>query len=338
MVEKRNKVFVTGGTGFIGTKLVAELVWKGHIVHVLRRPTSHTEELEHERIHLFTGDLMNSESIRKAMEGCTQVYHLAAYAKNWAKDSKTFYQSNVEGLCNVWEMAKVLGMERVVFTSSIVTCGPTESRGVGNEERQCSMPNCFTDYQATKIMGEQHACRYADQGLSLITVIPTRVYGPGKMNEGNSVTRMIDLYDRGKFPFLINHGINVGNYVFVDNVVQGLLLAMEKGKVGERYILGGENIPLRQIFELIDELSGGKHFQINIPAWFAMFYSRLEQKKAEWFGLYPLITPGWVETFLQDWAYSSAKAEKQLGYKITPLREGIRTTLAWLHQLRNKAA
>jgi farnesol dehydrogenase len=235
-------------------------------------------------------------------------------------------------------MAKVLGMERVVFTSSIVTCGPTESRVVGNEERQCSMPNCFTDYQATKIMGEQHACRYADQGLSLITVIPTRVYGPGKMNEGNAVTRMIDLYDRGKFPFLINHGINVGNYVFVDNVVQGLILAMEKGKVGERYILGGENIPLRQIFELIDELSGGKHFQINIPMGFAMFYSRLEQKKAEWFGLYPLITPGWVETFLLDWAYSSAKAEKQLGYKITPLREGIRTTLAWLHQLRNKAA
>jgi hypothetical protein len=113
---------------------------------------------------------------------------------------------------------------------------------------------------------------------------------------------------------------------------------MEKGNVGERYILGGENIPLRQIFELIDELSGGKHFQINIPAWFAMLYSRLEQKKAEWFNLYPLITPGWVETFLHDWAYSSAKAEKQLGYKITPLREGIRTTLAWLHQLRDKAA
>jgi nucleoside-diphosphate-sugar epimerase len=124
----------------------------------------------------------------------------------------------------------------------------------------------------------------------------------------------------------------------VDDVVQGLILAMEKGNVGERYILGGENIPLRQIFELIDELSGGKHFQINIPTRFAMLYSRLEQKKAEAFGLYPLITPGWVKTFLQDWAYSSAKAEKQLGYKITPLREGIRTTLAWLHQLRNKAA
>jgi len=337
-VEKLNKVLVTGGTGFIGTKLVTELVRRGHIIHVLRRPTSNMEGLEHEMIHLFTGDLIDCESIRKAMEGCTQAYHLAAYAKNWAKDSKTFYQNNVEGLCNVGEMAKVLGVGRVVFTSSIVTCGPTEPGVVGDEEKQCSTPDCFTDYQASKIIGEQQTYQYADQGLSLIIVNPTRVYGPGKLNEGNSVTRMIDLYDRGKFPLLLNHGINVGNYVFVDDIVQGLILAMERGKIGERYILGGENIPLRQMFELIDELSGGKHFQISIPAWFAMFYSRLEQKKAEWFGLYPFITPGWVETFLQDWAYSSAKAEKQLSYKITPLREGIRTTLAWLYQLRNKAA
>lgn len=337
MVKKLNKVLVTGGTGFIGTKLVAELVRKGHIVHVLRRPTSHTEDLEHEKIHLFTGDLMNSESIRKAMEGCTQVYHLAAYAKNWAKDSKTFYQSNVEGLCNVWEMAKGLGMERVVFTSSIVTCGPTEPGVVGDERKRCSIPDCFTDYQATKTIGEQQACKYADQGLSLIIVNPTRVYGPGKMSDGNSVTKMIDLYDQGKFPFLLNHGINVGNYVFVDDVVQGLLLTMEKGLIGERYILGGENVSLKQLFELIDELSGKKHLQMNMPSWFALFYSQLEQKKAEWFGLHPVITPGWVETFLQDWAYSSAKAEKQLGYKITSLKEGIRVTLAWLHQIRKKA-
>jgi nucleoside-diphosphate-sugar epimerase len=331
-------VFVTGGTGFIGTKLVTELVQKGHIIHVLRRPTSNAEGLEHERIHLFTGDLMDCESLRKAMEGCTQLYHLAAYAKNWAKDSKTFYQNNVEGLCNVWEMAKVSGVERVVFTSSILTCGSTGSGEIGDEEKHCTMPDCFTEYQASKIVGEQQSCKYADHGLSLVTVNPTRVYGPGKMSEGNSLTRMIDLYDRGKFPLLLNHGINAGNYVFVDDVIQGLVLAMEKGKTGERYILGGENVSLKQLFELIDELSGEKHFQINMPSWFALFYSRLEHKKAKWFGLHPLITPGWVETFLQDWVYSSSKAEKELGYKITPLKEGIRVTLTWLRKIRKKSS
>jgi len=336
MLEKLKKVLVTGGTGFVGTRLVVELVRKGQFVHVLRRPTSNTDGLEHERIHLFTGDLMDCESIRRAMEGCTQVYHLAAYAKNWAKDSKTFYKNNVEGLCNVWEMAKVLAVERIVFTSSIMACGPTESGVVGDERKQCPIPNCLTDYQASKIIGEKQACKYVDQGLSLVTVNPTRIYGPGKLNEGNSVTRMIDLYDRGKFPFLLNYGINVGNYVFVDDVVQGLVLAMEKGQIGERYILGGENVSLKQLFEQIDELSVKKHFQINVPSWFALFYSKLEQKKAEWFGLYPLITPGWVETFLHDWAYSSAKAEKQLGYRKTPLKEGIGVTLTWLRQLRKK--
>jgi nucleoside-diphosphate-sugar epimerase len=334
---KLNKVFVTGGTGFIGTQLVNDLVQRGHPVHVLRRPTSNTEGLKDEGIRLFIGDLMDCESIRNAMEGCTQVYHLAAYAKNWAKYSKTFYQNNVEGLCNVWEIAKEFGVERVVFVSSIVSCGPTNPGELGDEEKKCFLPDCSTEYQASKIMGEQKACEYRDRGLSVITVNPTRVYGPGKLTEGNSVTKMIDLYDQGKFPFLLNHGINIGNYAYVTDVVQGLVLAMENGKPGERYILGGENISLKQFFEQIDELNGDKHFQVSVSPRFALFYSLLQQEKAKWLGLYPLITSGWVKTFLQDWAYSSAKAETQLGYKITPLKEGLRITLAWLHQLRKKS-
>jgi farnesol dehydrogenase len=157
------------------------------------------------------------------------------------------------------------------------------------------------------------------------------------MSEGNSVTRMIDLYDQGKFPFLLNQGLNVGNYVFVEDVVQGLILAMEKGTIGERYILGGENVSLKNFFDLIDEWGGKNHLRWNIPSKLALLYSRLEQKKAEWLGLYPLVTPGWVETFLQDWVYSSAKAERELGYKITPFKEGIRVTLEWLRQLRKRA-
>lgn len=336
-MKKPKKVFVTGGTGFIGTQLMNELVLRGHTVHVLTRATSDKEGLKDERIHLFTGDLMDCESIRNAMEGCTQVYHLAAYAKNWAKNLETFYQNNVEGLCNVWEIAKEFRVERVVFTSSIVTCGPTDLGELGDETKRCFLSDCSTVYQASKIMGEQKAFEYRDRGLPVITVNPTRVYGPGKLTEGNSVTKIIDLYDRGKFPFLLNRGINIGNYAFVDDVVQGLLLAMEKGKPGDRYILGGENVSLKQFFEQIDEINGNKHFQINVPSGFALFYSFLQKEKAKRLGLYPLITSGWVKTFLQDWAYSSAKAETQLGYKITPLKDGLRITLSWLHQLRKKS-
>jgi nucleoside-diphosphate-sugar epimerase len=332
------KIFVTGGTGFIGTKLVNELVRRGHTVHVLRRPISNIGGLEHEGIRLFVGDLSDRDSIRKGIEGCQQVYHLAAYAKNWARDPTVFYRSNVDGSCNVWELAKMVGVERMVFVSTILTCGPSTPGMVEDERRYCQVAECCTDYQTSKTIGEKQACDCAVQGFPVVIVNPTRVYGPGKLTEGNSVSRMIDLYDSGRFPFLLNQGVNIGNYAFLDDVVQGLTLAMERGKIGERYILGGENVSLKQLFELIDEIGGKRHFQINVPPWTALLYSHWEEKKAGWVRHYPLITVGWVKTFLQNWAFSSAKAENQLGYKVTPLREGIRMTLEWLRHLRNETA
>jgi farnesol dehydrogenase len=331
-----SKVFVTGGTGFIGTRLVNELIRKGHTVHVLRRPTSNIDGLVGEGIRLFVGDLEHCDSIRKGMEGCQQVYHLAAYAKNWARDSTVYYRCNVDRFCGVCEVAKSLGVERMVFTSTFVTCGPAGFGVVGDERSHCSQAECCTDYQASKTIGEKQARKYVAQGFPVVIVNPTRVYGPGKLTEGNSVSRMIDLYDRGSFPFLLNHGVNVGNYAFVDDVVQGIILSMERGRIGERYILGGENVSLERLFQLIDEIGGKRHIKINVPSWVALIYSRLEEERAKWVHHYPLITTGWVKTFLQDWTYSSVKAEKEFGYKITPLRDGIRITLEWLRHLREK--
>lgn len=295
-----SKIFVTGGTGFIGTRLINKLIRRGHTIHVLRRRASNIDGLGDEGIRLFVGDLENCDSIRKGMEGCQQVYHLAAYAKNWAGDSTVYYRSNVDRFCDVCEVAKSLGVERMVLTSTVVTCGPSAPGMMADERRYCSVAECCTDYQRSKTISEKQALEYADQGFPVVIVNPTRVYGPGKMTEGNSVSRMIDLYDRGRFPFLLNQGVNIGNYAFVDDVVQGLILAMEKGRIGERYILGGENVSLKQLFELIDEIGGKKHFRINIPPRVALLYSYLEEKKTKWFGHYPLITAGWVKTFLQD--------------------------------------
>jgi nucleoside-diphosphate-sugar epimerase len=335
-METLGKVFVTGGTGFIGTRLVNELIRRGHTVHVLRRSTSNIEGWVDERVRFFVGDLEHRNAIRKGMEGCRQVYHLAAYAKNWARDPTLYYRSNVDGFCDVCETAKSLGVERMVFTSTLITCGPAASGEIGDERRYCSETECCTDYQASKIMSEKQARDYAAQGFPVVIVNPTRIYGPGKLTEGNSVSRMIDLYDRGRFPFLLNHGVNVGNYAFVDDVIRGLILAMERGRIGERYILGGENVSLKRLFQLIDEIGGKQHIQMNVPSRVGLIYSRLEEEMAKWVHHYPLITTGWVKTFLQDWAYSSVKAEKEFGYKITPIRDGIRITLEWLRHLREK--
>ncbi len=329
-------IFVTGSTGFIGTKLVNALVNKGHTVHALSRAASNRGGLAHERIRFVQGDLLDGDSLRKGMEGCTQVYHLAAYAKNWSRDRSVFFTQNVGGMKNVFDAARSVGVKRIVFTSTIVTFGPRPPGVVGDESMPRTTSRYFTEYEESKSVAEQEALLSAKEGNPVVIVNPTRVYGPGKLTEGNSVSLMIDLYDRGKVPVLLNGGVNVGNYVLVDDLVRGHILAMERGKVGERYILGGENSSLKHIFELVDEVSGKKHFQFNLPPRLAMLYGSIEQKKAEWLRLYPQITPGWVETFLQDWAYTCAKAERELGYTITPLREGIRMTYEWLMSLRKK--
>ena len=329
-------IFVSGATGFIGTKLVIELVKTGHTVHALTRATSNRAGLEHERIRLVRGDILDKESIRKGMEGCTRVFHLAAYAKNWARDKGVFYAQNVDGMKNVLAAAKDTGVRRAVFTSTVVVFGPSPPGIVRDESMRRITPRYYTEYEESKTIAEAEALQYVEKGLDVVIVNPTRVYGPGKLTEGNSVTLMIDLYDRGKVPVLLNGGKNVGNYVYVDDLVGGQILAMERGKTGERYILGGENSSLKHIFELVDDVSQKRHFQINLPPPLAYFYSNIEKLKAEWFGLYPQITPAWIETFLQDWAYSCGKAERELGYRVTPLKDGIRTTYEWLLQQRKK--
>ncbi|MEK6651248.1 MAG: NAD-dependent epimerase/dehydratase family protein, partial [Bacteroidota bacterium] len=262
--------------------------------------------------------------------------HVAGYTKNWAKDPQEFYRQNVDGMQNVFDAAREARVQRVVFTSTIVTLGPSP-RG---EVRDESMPRItfryFTEYEESKVVAERKAMDQAAAGFPVVIVNPTRVYGPGKLTEGNSVSLMIDMYDRGKVPVLLNGGVDVGNYVLVDDLVEGQILAMERGRIGERYILGGENASLKDIFRLVDEASGKKHFQLKLPPKVALLFGAIEKKKADWLGIYPQITPPWVETFLQDWAYTSAKAERDLGYRHIPLKEGIRRTYEWILEQRKK--
>lgn len=328
--------FVTGATGFVGSRLVVELVRRGDAVRALVRPTSRREGLEGVQIATIEGDIGDQGSLHRGMEGCSGVFHLAAYARNWARDPRTFFDLNVGGTRNVLDAARTAGVARVVLTSTMVTFGPTPPGVVGDESMPRSTPRFFTEYEESKTTAEREALALAANGLPVVIVNPTRVYGPGRFTEANSVTIMIDMYDRGRFPVLLAGGVNVGNYALVDDLVRGHILAMEKGRVGERYILGGENVSLSGLFDLVDEVTGRRHLRFDLPARLAMAYSVLEKRKAEWLGLYPRITPGWVETFLRDWAYSSAKAQREIGYTVTPLKEGIRLTCEWLHARRVK--
>jgi farnesol dehydrogenase len=330
------RVFVTGATGFIGTNLVKELVRRGCFVRALTRASSQTDGLEGANVELVPGDILDPDSLRRGMEGCEQVYHLAAYAKNWARAREVFFQQNVQGTRQVLSAAHTCGVRRLVVVSTIVTLGPTAPGAMGHEAMPRITQRFFTEYEESKTLAERETLEWVARGVPAVVVNPTRVYGPGKMTEGNSVTLMVDQYNRGRLPVLLNGGVNVGNYVFVNDLVRGCVLAMEKGRVGERYILGGENVSLKGFFEWVDEATGHRHRQISLPPWVALAFARFEKLKAGWFGIYPQISPGWVETFLADWAYSCAKAERELGYTITPLKEGIRDTCEWLRAQREE--
>ncbi len=168
----------------------------------------------------------------------------------------------------------------------------------------------------------------------MVIVNPTRVFGPGRLTESNSGTLLIDRRARGLSPLLPNRGKNIGNWAFIDDVVEGLMLAMERGRIGERYILGGENVTLREFYQAIDEAAGRRRLTLPLLGFGAMCFARLEKLLADRFGIYPLITPGWVRTFFSDWAVSSAKAQRELGYQVTPLVESIKKTLQWLCKTR----
>ena len=340
------KVFVTGATGFIGTRLVQALTDRGRRVRALsRRATPEVPPgfgfqdggpLARPEVELVRGDITDRASLLRGMEGCDQVYHLAAYAKNWAPDPATYDRMNIEAVHNVFDAAEKLGVRRVVWTSTQLTLGPTRRGEVIDEDSPRRTEQFLTDYERTKTIAERQAIARAEAGFPVVIVNPGRVYGPGLLTEGNSVSLLIDQYDRGKVPVLLNRGVNVGNWVLIDDVVEGHMLAMEKGRIGQRYLLGGENASLRQFFRTIDEVSGRRHFQIPTFHVAALVFSWFQKQRADWFGVYPQITPGWVRTFLVDWAHSSQKAERELGYRPTPLVDGLRITYQWLQRVREE--
>lgn len=292
--------------------------------------------LDHPLVELVAGDLTDRDSIARAVDGCAEVYHLAGYAKNWSPRREVYDELNVRAMLAVLNAARRAGARRIVWTSSQLTSGPTPPGQVADEATPRSSGRCLTDYERSKLEGERLAVAAAEQDVPVVIVNPTRVYGPGYLTEGNAVTRLIDMYDRGLVPVLLNFGRNVGNWALVDDVVEGMILAMERGRTGQKYILGGENATLRQFFRTIDRATGRRHFQIPILRFAPLAFAHLQQKRADWFGVYPTITPGWVRTFLADWPCTSAKAQRELGYRPRSLEEGIQVTWEWLNRVRKE--
>jgi farnesol dehydrogenase len=320
---------VTGGTGFIGHVLVHQLIEEGEKIRLLVRASSQVDDLAEFPVEIVRTELNNPDSLRPALSGCNQLYHLAAYARNWAADKETFFQTNVEGLRNVLEASVKSGLERVVYASSSVTKGPSLNGYVSESTSRDSIPY-LTEYEESKALSEKIIPEYLNRGLEIIVAQPTRVYGPGKLSEANSVTRMVRSYLKYRICLILNQGQEIANYVYVNDVAEGLRLMMKKGRPGEHYILGGENISLSGFFDTLEAVSGKKALRLKIAVPLALTIARLESWKARAFRLYPFITEGWVRTFLQNWAFSHEKATRELGYRPKDLMAGLKLTCRWL--------
>lgn len=324
-------IFVTGGTGFLGKHVINALNSSCEDIHLFIRKTSNITETENKRVKIFYGDVTDIGTIREAIKGCKTVFHMASLVKAWVRNPAAFYQINVEGLKHVMDCALEAGVTKFVYTSSFMAIGP--SCGKANTEETIHDPDhLHNQYERTKYLADQLISGYLNKGLPVITVYPGVIYGPGEITEGNLVVRIIIDYLEGKIPGILGDGSKVWNYVFVTDAVKGHLLAMEKGKAGQKYILGGENASMEQFFRLLEELTGVKRPGSYIPFSIAKLTAWCEVLLASLTGGSPKHIPSTIEIYKHDWAYSSKKAESELGYTHIPLKEGLERTLAWLYK------
>jgi farnesol dehydrogenase len=322
------KYFITGISGFIGLNIAKYLLSKGHEVNAIIRTPLNDNIVEHPKLKLYKGDLHNKRSMLQGMQGCNKVFHLAGYAKPWAKNPNTYYRINVEGSINVFECAKKTEIETVVFTSSAATISPSKGKRSSDETTYREIP-FFNEYESTKNQAEIIAKEYVQKGLSIVIVNPSRVYGPGPINPSNSITKMILGYHKGSWRIIPGNGRSIGNYVFIDDVVSGHILASEYGKPGERYILGGQNLSFNEFFVVLGSTTGIKRKLVHLPLLAMYLASRFMELQNHITGIPPLITVSFVKKYLHNWKLSSNKAVHELGYKITPFSEGVNKTINW---------
>ncbi|MGA9652124.1 SDR family NAD(P)-dependent oxidoreductase [Pedobacter sp.] len=323
--NKYLKVLVTGASGFIGRKLCFTLAEMGYEVVALCRNVNHPFLIQHRNIQFVKGDVLQMESLSRAMKGCYQVYHTAALAKMWCKNEQDFYDVNVVGTRNVLECALKLNVEKVVHTSTCGVWGPTLNFPISeNDPRAVGFP---ISYERTKYLAELEVKAFVEKGLEVVIVNPSRVYGDGPITDSNTVSKMVTGYINGTWYFIPGDGEAIANYAFVDDVVNGHISAMQNGRNGERYILGGEDVSFNGFFNVLKEITGKKRKLYKIPVSVIKAYSLLEFIKTKLFNLTPLFLPEFADRLKCNQQYCSNKAISELNYSITPFALGLNKTI-----------
>lgn len=320
------KVFITGGTGFVGSAVIRKLLAAGHEVQALVRAGTDTRQLDGLPVERIEGELADAGSLRRGMNGCDWVFHVAALYSYWGYPWEVFYQTNVEGTRRVLEMAGEAGTRRIVYTSSIATLGLPKGDTPADEDTPVSLAAKIGSYKRSKFLAEEVASNFARQGLPVVIVNPAAPVGVGD-HKPTATGQMIVDFLNGKMFGYVDAGMNIVN---VEDVAAGHLLAAERGRVGERYILGGENLTLKQVLDLLSEVSGLPQVRLHIPHGVALAWSYVDVTLARMNPRHiPAATPEKVRLSRLKEYYDSSKAVRELGFPQTPAREALRKAVEW---------
>ena len=324
---------ITGATGFLGSHLLELLNAKGEPVRVFARSPEKLGEMgQKENVQIIPGDLDDPEAIYEAMRGVKRVYHPAAAVYEWVKDWSVFERINVLAWENIIKAAISTGVERIVYTSSFMALGPSDEEGEGDETLIHEPDHFHNPYEKTKVEGYQVAQKFIEAGAPIVVLCPGVIFGPGPLTEGNFAVELIRQMANGELPGIPGKGKTRWCFSYVEDVANGHLAAMENGRIGETYILGGEN---RQFIELIDivcNLGGITKPKKNIPLWIMTLGALAMELVAKSTGKAPMITRGRVGVMRHDWAYSSRRAVRELDYKMTDFGQAVAITINWMRK------
>ena len=308
------RVLVTGGTGYLGRAVVTALAARGHEPVIFARSATDSNLPG----TIINGDVRNAASLAKAAEGCDAMCHMAAMVSLWQPMPTDFDEVNVNGLKNVLAARDWANAGKIVYTSSFLARPPA-----GRTEAMMA-----NDYQRTKVLADRIAAEAAANGAPIVRLYPGVIYGPGRNTEGNLIGRLVRDHLAGKLPGVVGAD-RPWSYAWIDHVADAHVTAIEKAAAGSSYTLGGINAPQMKIFEIVKAITG-RPLPRRLSFGVASLAAMLEEAKTALTGKAPLITRGAVNIFREDWSLDSADAQRDLGYQLLPLEQGVAALVASL--------
>ena len=322
-------ILVTGASGFVGSAVLRKLAGRGEATRALVRPSSDRRNVEGLDTELVEGDLMEPGTLRKALSGCRGLFHVAADYRLWTREPQRMFSANVDGTRAIMLAALETGVERIVYTSSVATLGIVPG-GDGDEDTPVRFEDMIGPYKQSKFMAEREVDALVEaDDLPAVIVTPSTPIGPRDVKP-TPTGRMIVEAASGRMPAYVDTGLNV---VHVDDVADGHLLAFDKGRIGERYVLGGDNMELRDILAAVADITGGRAPKMRIPHAAIMPIAHLAEAWTRISGgTEPFVTVDGIRMARKKMFFSSAKAKRDLDYTPGPARRALEDAITWFRE------